>query len=349
MRIAVLHPQTAFVRGGAELHAEALIRALRDAGHEADLVTIAGNWYPPTELAHQMAVWRSFDISESDGRKVDAVVALKFPAYLAPHERKIVWLIHQHRSAYELWDHPEFADLSRQEGGETVRRLIWNADRLALGEAKRIYTNSQNVADRLWSSLRLPGTPLYHRSPATDALLAHTPRDLGDYVFYPSRMDLIKRHSLAVEAMRHVRTPVQLVLAGRGNEERPLREQVRRLGLEKRVRIEVGISDDQLLERYLGSLGAFFGAFDEDFGYVPLEAFAAARPVVTLADSGGALEFVTDHETGLVVTPQPEAVADAFDRLWEERDVAARWGAAGRDVVLERVPAWPEIVEQLLG
>jgi hypothetical protein len=51
----------------------------------------------------------------------------------------------------------------------------------------------------------------------------------------------------------------------------------------------------------------------------------------------------------LVVAPEPEAVADAFDRLWEERDVAARWGAAGRDVVLERVPAWPEIVEQLLG
>ena len=51
-----------------------------------------------------MAVWRSFDISESNGLKVDAVIALKFPAYLVQHERKIVWLIHQHRSAYELVD-----------------------------------------------------------------------------------------------------------------------------------------------------------------------------------------------------------------------------------------------------
>jgi glycosyltransferase involved in cell wall biosynthesis len=349
MRVAVLHPQTAFVRGGAELHTEGLVAALRDAGHEADLVTIAGKWNPPTELAHQMAVWRSFDISESEGRRVDAVIALKFPAYLVQHERKIVWLIHQYRSAYELWDHPEFADLSKQEGGEAVRRLVWSADRLALGEAKRIFTNSQNVADRLWASSRLSGTPLYHRSPTTDALLQATSREPGDYLFYPSRLDLLKRQALGVEAMRYVRTPVKLVLVGRGNEARSLRDRVRRHGLEGRVRIEGGVSEDRLRELYLGSLGAFFGAFDEDYGYVTLESFASARPVVTLSDSGGPLEFVRHEETGLVVAPEPEAVADAFDRLWQERDVAAAWGAAGRRVLIDRVPAWPDVVDRLLG
>jgi glycosyltransferase involved in cell wall biosynthesis len=349
MRIAVLHPQTAFVRGGAELHTEALVRALREAGHEADLVTIAGKWYPSTELAHQMAVWRSFDITESEALPVDAVIALKFPAYLVQHERKVVWLIHQHRSAYELWDHPDFADLSLQEGGEVVRRLIWSADRIALGEAKRIFTNSQNVADRLWASLRLAGTPLYHRSPATDALLQREPRELGDYLFYPSRLDLLKRHALGVEAMRHVRTPVRLVLVGHGKEAGPLRELVRGYGLEERVRIEGGVAEERLLDLYLGSLGGFFGAYDEDYGYVPLESFAAERPVVTLTDSGGSLEFVRHEETGLVVAPEPEAIAEAFDRLYEDRGAAARWGTAGRRAVVERVPDWATIVEQLLG
>jgi hypothetical protein len=88
------------------------------------MVTVAGKWYPATELVHQMAVWRSLDIAESNGLPIDAVIALKFPAYLVAHERKIVWLIHQHRSAYELWDHPEFADLSRQEEGPIVRDMI---------------------------------------------------------------------------------------------------------------------------------------------------------------------------------------------------------------------------------
>ena len=123
MRVAVLHPQTAFVRGGAETHAESLVKALKAAGHDADLVQIAGKWYPPSQLAHQMAVWRSFDITESNGLKVDAVIGLKFPAYLAQHERKVVWLIHQHRTAYELWDHADYADLKRQDDGDSPSRI----------------------------------------------------------------------------------------------------------------------------------------------------------------------------------------------------------------------------------
>ena len=142
MRIAVVHPQTPFVHGGAETHTESLVRALKAAGHEAEEVAVAGKWYPATELLHQMAVWRALDLSESNGLPIDMVIALKFPAYLVPHERKVVWLIHQHRSAYELWDHPEFADLSKQEEGPAVRDMVVQSDRVALGEAKRVFTNS---------------------------------------------------------------------------------------------------------------------------------------------------------------------------------------------------------------
>lgn len=349
MRIAVLHPQTAFTRGGAELHTESLVRALRESGHDAEEVTIAGKWYPATELAHQMAVWRSFDISESNGLKIDAVIALKFPAYLAPHERKIVWLIHQHRTAYELWDHPDFADLSRQEDGATVRKLIVHSDRLALGEAKRIFTNSGNVANRLWASLRLKSEPLYHRSPATEVLLQRDPEELGDYLFYPSRLEILKRQSLAIEAMRHVETPVKLVLVGRGPDERSLRTRIQRVDLGDRVRLEVDVTDDRLHELYRGALGVFFGPYDEDFGYVTIEGFAAARPLVTVSDSGGPLEFVRDGETGLVAPPKARPIAAAFDRLWSDREAARRWGLAGNRLVRETVPAWPEVVARLLG
>ena len=349
MRIAVLHPQTAFTRGGAELHTESLVRALRESGHEAEEVVIAGKWYPATELAHQMAVWRSFDITESNGLKVDAVIALKFPAYLAPHERKIVWLIHQHRTAYELWDHPDFADLSRQEDGATVRKLVVHSDRLALGEAKRVFTNSVNVADRLWNSLRLKGEALYHRSPATEALLGRDPHELGDYLFYPSRLEILKRQSLAIEAMRHAETPVKLVLVGRGPDERSLRTRIQRLGLQDRVRLEIGVSNERLHELYRGALGVYFGPYDEDFGYVTIEGFAAARPMVTLADSGGPLEFVRDGETGLVAAPNARAIAAAFDRLWSDREAARTWGLAGNQLVRETVPEWPTVVSRLLG
>lgn len=349
MRVAVLHPQTAFVRGGAETHTEALVRALLDAGHEAEMVSIAGKWYPATELAHQMAVWRSFDITESNGLKVDAVIALKFPAYLAQHERKIVWLIHQHRSAYELWDHPEYADLSKQEDGPGVRDLVWQSDRVALGEAKRVFTNSNNVKERLWSSMRIPSETLYHPSGVTERLLDLPPGPQGDYLFYPSRLEALKRQHLVVDAMAHVKTPVNLVLVGRGPDETALRRQIDRLGLRDRVRIEIGVSDERLYQLYLESLGVYFGPFDEDYGYVTIEGFAAERPVVTLTDAGGPLEFVADGETGLVTAPEPRAIAEAFDRLYRDRDAAAAMGRAGNALVRATVPRWPDVVARLLG
>jgi glycosyltransferase involved in cell wall biosynthesis len=348
VRVAVLHPQTAFVRGGAEAHAEGLVHALKTAGHEADLVQIAGKWYPAGQLAHQMAVWRSFDITESNGLKVDAVIGLKFPAYLVEHERKIVWLIHQHRTAYELWDHPRYADLSRQDEGPAVRDMVWNADRLALNEAKRVFTNSRNVKERLWSSLRIPAEVLYHPSRVTERLLDLDPGPLGEHVLYPGRMEGLKRQSLAIDAMQHVRTDVKLVLVGRGPDEQALRDRIARLGLDDRVRIEIGVSDERLFQLYLGALAVYYGPFDEDYGYVTLEGFAAERPVVTLTDSGGPLEFVVDGQTGLAAPPEPKAIAQAFDRLHTDRDLATRLGKAGGEHVRATVPRWPDVVARLL-
>ncbi len=348
MRIAVLHPQTAFSRGGAETHTEALVRALKVAGHEAELVTIAGKWYPAWELAHQMAVWRSFDITESNGLNVDAVIALKFPAYLVQHERKIVWLIHQHRSAYELWDHPRFADLSLQEDGPVVRDMVRQSDRVALGEAKRIFTNSRNVQDRLWNTMRLSSDVLYHPSSPTEALLGMEPGPYGDYVFLPGRLEALKRQHLVIDAMRHVRSDVRLVLVGSGPDEQALRDRVRAAGLDPRVSFEISVSDERLHQLYRGALAVHYGPFDEDYGYVTLEAFAAHRPVVTTSDAGGPLEFVTDGETGIVTPPQPTAIAQAFDRLASDRALARRLGDAGHAVVRERVPSWPDVVARIL-
>ena len=169
MRIAVLHPQTSFVSGGGEIHTESLVRALREAGHDAEIVMIAGKWYPATELAHQMAVWRSFDMQrvERPARSTPSI-ALKFPAYLAPHERKIVWLIHQHRAAYELYDHPEFGDLTTAGGGSGGPRpdLAGRPRRARRGEADlHELAERQGPAVEHAADLRRGALPSVARSP----------------------------------------------------------------------------------------------------------------------------------------------------------------------------------------
>ena len=65
---------------------------------------------------------------------------------------------------------------------------------------------------------------------------------------------------------------------------------------------------------------------EEDFGIVPVEAQACGRPVVALA-RGGALETVTDGETGvLFAEPTADSLADALRRLGHCR--STRGGSA---------------------
>ena len=76
MRIAVCAPQVPFVRGGAEIMAETLVAELRLRDHEAELVTVPFKWYPGTRVLEQAFLWRLLDLTESDGRPIDLVLAL---------------------------------------------------------------------------------------------------------------------------------------------------------------------------------------------------------------------------------------------------------------------------------
>src|SRR5918912_1397481 len=102
MRIAVCRPQVPFARGGVEIFTDDLVSELRARGHEADLVTVPFKWYPGERVLTQAFLWRLLDLDEADGRSVDLVVATKFPSYAIRHPRKVVWLLHQFRQAYEL-------------------------------------------------------------------------------------------------------------------------------------------------------------------------------------------------------------------------------------------------------
>jgi hypothetical protein len=57
---------------------------------------------------------------------------------------------------------------------------------------------------------------------------------------------------------------------------------------------------------------------------------------------------VVNDETGLVATPDPKAIADAFDRLFVDRDLAARLGAGGNALVRTEVPRWSDVVARML-
>jgi glycosyltransferase involved in cell wall biosynthesis len=348
MRILIATIHVPFVRGGAEIHAEGLRRALEAAGHEAEIIAVPFKWYPPERVIDHMLACKLFDLSEVMGTSIDMLIGLKFPAYLIPHENKVLWVLHQFRTAYDLWDHP-LGDLIYEPNGVEVRDMIREADRQVFPQAKRVFANSANVAARLKYFCGFDATPLYH--PPPDAEKFYT-SEAEDFLFFPSRLCLPKRQSLVLEALARTRNPVVVSFAGSADEgtyENQLHRLAMKLGIEKRVRWLGRISDEEKIDLYSRALAVLYPPVDEDFGYVTLEGMLARKPVIVCSDSGGPLEFVRDEENGLIAGPEPEALARALDRVWEDRSRAKQWGEAGFELYQSMNITWPKVVDSLLG
>jgi glycosyltransferase involved in cell wall biosynthesis len=342
-RVVVCEAQVPFVRGGAELHVRALVNQLRRRGYEAELVSLPFKWYPRGEVLTHAAAWRLIDLSESNGQAIDLVIGSKFPSYFVRHPNKIVWLIHQHREAYDLCG-TIYSDFAHVEEDVGFRDTLLRLDAEMLGECKRVFTNAKNTASRLATFNGLASEPLYHPPPLGDRL---TVGPYGDYVLFVGRLESIKRPDLAIQAMTHVDRPIRLVMIGNGTRRVAVQALAHRLGVGDRIDIMGAVDDETLLGCYRNALAVLYAPFDEDFGYVTLEAFLSAKPVITTTDAGGPLEFVETGVNGVVCEPDPEALAAAINDLARNRARAASFGQAGAARV--RAITWDAVIERLLN
>lgn len=341
--VAICTVQIPFERGGAESHVENLCREFRKRGYEAEIITLPFKWYPPSEIPKQMLAWRLLDLTESNGVKVDLLIGCKFPAYYARHPNKVLWVFHQLRSAYDLWGTP-FCDLMQFPEGPSIRRLVESSDRALLPEAKKIFANSRAVADRLRIYNGITAQPLYHPPPNFEQLHCGS---WENYIFYPSRLNPTKRQDLLIEAMRYVETDVRCVLAGSGSMRPELEKRIADAGLESKVTLLPFIPEEEKIKLYANCLAVFFGPFLEDYGYVTLEAFYSRKPVITLEDSGGPLEFVSQEKNGLVTSPDPQQIARAIDRLVREPRWARELGEAGYRSLGKHDLSWDNVIKSL--
>jgi glycosyltransferase involved in cell wall biosynthesis len=341
MRIAVCAPQVPFERGGAEIFADDLVTQLRTREHEVDLVTVPFKWYPGERVLTQAFLWRLLDLEESNGRPIDLVVATKFPSYGVRHRNKVVWLLHQFRQAWDL-DRTALGQFGESAEDRALRRKVLDFERIALGEAKRIFATSRNVASRLEASTGLAAELMPH----PPAPLAYRCDGYDDFILSVNRLDRAKRIDLLLEAAA-ADPALHVVIAGDGPDRERLEALAMRHGLNGRARFAGRVSDDELASLYASCLGVYYAPVDEDFGMVPFEAFLSEKPVLTTTDAGGPLDIVHDRETGLVVEPRVEDLARACAWLREHADEARAYGRAGREIA--RTVTWDSCIQRLLS
>lgn len=343
--ILICTTQVPFTSGGAESHVEGLRRAFQAGGYQAEVVALPFKWYPPTEIMRGALAWRLLDLTEANGKPVDLVIGMKFPAYLVAHERKVLWVMHQYRAAYNLWG-TTFDDLSTYPEGTRVREWIHQCDNRFIHEAKRVFANSKTVAERLRRYNQIESEPLYHPPPRFEQLHSG---EQGDYIFYPSRLEPQKRQELLIEATKFTRTPVQVVLAGNSSNLQHYHSLIKQHGAAERVKLLGFVSEPEMIELYANSLGVCYLPFDEDYGYVTLEGMLSGRPVVVPSDGGGATEFVEHDQDGFIVEPDPRAIAQALDELYLDRERARKMGARGQEKLLAMDLSWQKVVDRLIS
>jgi glycosyltransferase involved in cell wall biosynthesis len=341
VRIAVCQPQVPFERGGTEVLTHSLVEQLRLRGHETDLLTVPFKWYPGARVLSQALLWRLLDVEEANGRPIDLVIGTKFPSYAVRHPNKVVWLFHQFRQAYDLHG-TELGQFGEDPGSVATRRAIERLDRATLSEARRLFSISGNVAERLQSSTGLEAEVL-HPPPAS---LDFRCDEYGDFILSVGRLDRSKRVDLLLEAAA-IGDELRVVVAGDGPDRARLEELARELGLNGRVRFTGRVGEDDLTDLYARCLAVYYAPVDEDYGLVPYEALMSAKPVVTTRDAGGPLEIVVDHETGRVCEPTPDAVAEACLWLGANRDTTRALGLAGQERA--RRVTWDGVIERLLA
>ena len=63
------------------------------------------------------------------------------------------------------------------------------------------------------------------------------------------------------------------------------------------------LSDQEMIDHLARCRAVVFPPFNEDYGFVTVEAFMCGKPVITCTDSGGPSELVRDGENGYVTDP----------------------------------------------
>ena len=343
MRIAIVNAMAPYIYGGAEFMADSLKENLEKAGHQAEVIRFYYSWTENLHVLDGIYAARNLYIEHAD-----RVIALKFPAYLVPARDMKLWLVHQFRQAYDF-ENTIYDCFSSSPEDQMIKRAVREADNYYLKQREgNIYTNSGVVSERLMKYNGIKSEILY---PPLMNPEQYSFGEYGDYIFYPSRVNHIKRQFLAIEAMQYVKSKVKLVLAGKGDtkdDEQFLFEKIKACGVQDRVTyINRFISQEEKAALFENCLGCIYIPYDEDsYGYVTLEAFHSGKCVISCTDAGGTDLLVKSDETGYMVEPTANAIAAAMDKLYNNRVNAREMGMNGLLLLQTLGITWDNVIKR---
>lgn len=344
MRVAIVTVQLAYIYGGAEVLANSLNTEMKKRNIDSTIISFPFSAASFDQFLNSMITSRMIDLNYNDSGPIDIIIPLKFPAYYVQHHNKRMWLCHQHKIAYELWNYKGNIMKTYNEP-EKIRELVIEHDNLYINECRKKYTIAKTPADRLKKYNNIYADVLYPPPENLDKLHFS---EIGDFIFYPSRINPLKRQELLIESAKYLKSNVKIIIAGNGDNDR-LKQIVNRYNLQNRVIIKGFISNDEKIELYSKCLAVYFGTQEEDYGYVTPEAFYSGKMCIIHDDAGGPLEFVDNNDTGYVIKPNAELLAEKIDYLYKNKHIAADYGKNALNKIKNMNLNWDEVINNLVN
>jgi glycosyltransferase involved in cell wall biosynthesis len=318
-----------------------------------------------------------------DAHRADMVISSQPPSFAVEHRRHLSVFYHHNRIFYDLDEVARRAHLVDETVQPHAVDLVRRLDQPMLDAVTYILAGSEEVAQRLATyNSRTDRVGIFHAGLGLRSRdgTRRGARRRHRYPLCVSRHEFPKRTELFVQAMKLL-PDLRGVSVGSGG----------RLGYVQRLDAELTadldasavcanawlenpgwiqpllrptpgsnvefagqVSDDDLVARYRDSSCVVAPAYLEDYGLTALEAMAFGKPVIVCNDGGYLSRLVTDGLNGLVVDPDPHALAAAIRRIHEDMAWAEELGENGRavaaDFTWERALAEFDVgVEQVMG
>jgi glycosyltransferase involved in cell wall biosynthesis len=322
-------------------------------------------WPALMNYFRKLLLFRSKGLEENLSR-YDVIFSTQPPSHVISHRNHFSLFFHHERVFYDLLDYSIRSGVISDELRE-LATYVRSVDTYFMQDV-RFIAASENVADRLNKYNRLSPIGIFYAGIDADFLrydgnIEYTsPICVGRHEF-PKRPDLFLKAMKELDGLKGIvvgsggRTQ-DLVMADRfytymshnefsfgklseneiqdmiylGKKTNNINSFIRKLensDLSSNVSFTGSIDHQDLLNQYSKALCVVCPAYDEDYGLTAIEAMAMRKPVIACEDGGGYTELIENGITGLIVPPEPTAIADAIRKLQLDLDYAKQLGMNG--------------------
>lgn len=341
MKIALIYTFAPFIKGGTEILISDLEAELIKRNCDVDVYSLPCSFQTLETITESMVNMKFLRFDD-----YDKVIISKFPCFYIEHKNIKFWIFHQFRQVYELFGTEFFSFNNKSKAFKDI--VVTNDNKLRGRE--QVLTICDEVSNRLVKYNNIQSEVLY---PPISNTNGYYKGFVGNYLYYPSRVNSFKRQLLAVQSMKYVKSDAELIISGVSESKEYqilINDFVNQNRLQHKVKfVDRWVTDKEKYDFYANSLGCLYTTLQEDYGYITLEAFYSHKPVITCSDSGGPTHFVEDNKTGYVTEPTPESIAEAIDKLYNDKINAEQMGENAYEFIVKKNINWEDTIKRLLA